>query len=167
MSCVYMHSASSSESLESNTESLLGGNLSLGVISHILHPHPKIPPLSLAAPLKGAILLCPWASFDTSWPSMESNKYKDVVTTTIGNRWSANYLGTSIKDEYNEALRADPKWWTDLQNTVDEIFVVAAKDEILIDSIQEMGKKLQVSIILGSELRNRMLVLYLQNLFSL
>lgn len=133
-------------------KSFAGGNLALGVLSHVLHPHPKISPLSLAAPLKGAVLLAPWVSFRTDWPSNNSNKNKDIITKTTGDSWSASYLGTAIKDEYNEPFeRTDDQWWSRLQEIVGEIFVVGASDEVLLDSIQAMGKKLQVSIAVQSQ----------------
>ena len=124
----------------------LGANLALGVLSHILHPHPELPPLSLSAPLKGGILLAPWASFRTDWPSVKENAQKDIVTAYIGDTWSASFLGTSIKDNYNEPIRTDVKWWSDLQKIVEEIFIVGARDEILYDVIREMGKILDVSM---------------------
>jgi acetyl esterase/lipase len=33
-----------------------GGNLVMGVISHLLHPHPDIDPIELTSPLKAAIV---------------------------------------------------------------------------------------------------------------
>ena len=77
---------------------------------------------------------------------MKGNAQKDIVTAYIADIWSASFLGTSIKDNYNEPIRTDVKWWSDLQKTVEEIFIVGARDEILYDSIREMGKKLEVSM---------------------
>lgn len=131
-----------------------GGNLALGVISHILHPHPKCPPLPLSAPLRGAILLAPWVSFRTDWPSVKANALKDIIEPSLGDLWSANFLGTSNRDEYNEpGERTDEQWWAGLQDAVAEIFVVGGQDEILVDSIREMGRKLKVSVIQTYSLR--------------
>ena len=136
-----------------------GANLNLGVLSHILHPHPKIPPLSLSTPLKGVILLSPWASFRTDWPSTEANGQKDIVTPYCGDLWSANFLGTSIKDNYNEPIQTDVKWWSGLQEIVGEIFVVGGRDEVLLDSILEMGKTLEVSTTTSSSVIPRSTIL--------
>lgn len=131
-----------------------GGNLTLGVISHILHPHPKCPPLPLSAPLRGAILLAPWVSFRTDWPSVKANAQKDIIQPSLGDLWSANFLGTSSRDEYNEpGERTDEQWWAGLQDVVAEIFIVGGQDEILADSIREMERKLKVSVIQFYSLR--------------
>lgn len=121
-----------------------GGNLTLAILSHVLHPHPRCPRLSLSSPLKGVILLAPWASFDTTWESVTTNANKDVVTKYIGDLWSANYLGPSVREEYNEPIRANVEWWSDLPKIVEEIITVGGKDEILVDSIKVMAGKLEV-----------------------
>jgi len=142
-----------------------GGNLTLGVISHILHPHPKCSPLPLSAPLKGAILLAPWISFRTDWPSTKANAQKDIIQPSLGNLWSANFLGTSSKDEYNEpGERTDEQWWAGLPDAVAEIFIVGGQDEILVDSIREMEKKLKVSVIQTYKLRSLIAVAFCVNL---
>jgi len=138
-----------------------GGNLALSIISHILHPHPKCPPLPLSAPLRGAILLAPWVSFRTDLPSVKANAQKDIIQPSLGDRWSANFLGTSSKDEYNEpGERTDEQWWAGLQDAVAEIFIVGGQDEILVDSIREMGKKLKVSVIQTYNLRYLVVVAF-------
>lgn len=79
---------------------------------------------------------------------MRYNAQKDIVQPYIGDLWSTNFLGTSIKDEYNEPLeRTGEKWWTGLQEAVAEIFVVGGSDEILVDPIRKMAKMLEVSTI--------------------
>ena len=127
-----------------------GANLALGILSHILHPHPAMPPLNLSSPLKGLVLLGVWASFSTDYPSMKANAYKDSITPFLGDVWSANFLGKSAKDNYNEPIRTDTQWWTGLEDLVAEIFVVGGADELLLDAIKEMGKKLEVSASISS-----------------
>lgn len=42
-----------------------GGNLTLGLISHLLHPHPDVPKVELSGPLATTILISPWVKFTT------------------------------------------------------------------------------------------------------
>lgn len=121
-----------------------GGNLVLGILSHLSHPHPSIAPLELNAPLRGVVLLAPWTSFDNGgWESVKYNKYKDTVTPTCADLWSSNFLGGKPRDQYNEPMTADAEWWRGLR--ADEVLVVAGGDEILLDSIKAFEGKLKVS----------------------
>ncbi|KAL8826711.1 MAG: hypothetical protein Q9191_003636 [Dirinaria sp. TL-2023a] len=122
-----------------------GGNLALGVFSHILHPHPTIPALKLSAPLKGAVIFAPWASFATDTPSFKANKNKDCLTAFLGETWSATFVGKAARDNYNEPIRTDVEWWRGLKDVVKEIFVVGGADELLVDSIKEMARKLETA----------------------
>ena len=121
-----------------------GANLTLGVLSHLSHPHPSISPLELGAPLRGTVLLAPWTSFDTEgWESVKYNKNKDTVTPLVANRWSSNFLGGKPRDEYNEPMTAELEWWRGLK--AEEVLIVAGGDEILLDSIKTFGGKVKVS----------------------
>lgn len=46
----------------------------------------------------------------------------------------------ALKDEYNQACQAADEWWEDLQ--VKGVLIVAGKDEVLVDSIRELGETL-------------------------
>ena len=122
-----------------------GANLALGVFSHILHPHPTIPALKLSAPLKGAVIFAPWVSFATDYPSMKANTHKDILTPYLVDTLSVIFLGKSARDNYNEPIRTNVEWWAGLKDVVKEIFVVGGADEIFVDSIKEMARKLEVS----------------------
>ena len=133
-----------------------GANLSLGILSHILHPHPSgtIPPITLSAPLKGAIFLSPWFSFSTTDASFYANQHRDYVSDYIGNLWSANFLGGKPRDEYNEPITAAQEWWEEgvdgkgLKDIVERPFVVGGGVEVLLDSIKAVGARLQVGFII-------------------
>ena len=72
-----------------------------------------------------------------------------------GDLWSANFLGGKARDEYNEPFGAEQGWWEGrgrgeegergLRDVVEEIFVVAGGDEVLVDSIRIMAGRLEVS----------------------
>lgn len=126
-----------------------GGNLITALLSHISHPHPSttvnIAPIQLSAPLRGAVLISPWVEFDTSKPSFELNKSKDCLTVAALNQWSSAFLGvpyphTGALDYYNNAITAPESWWKDLQ--VEDVLIVAAADEVLLDGVVAFEKKL-------------------------
>lgn len=122
-----------------------GANLAVGVLSHLLHPHPEIEPLTFPAGAKlcAAILLAPWASFGFHWPSGKTNAKKDIVSRYAGNMWSESFLGGKKRDGYNEPLAADEGWWAGLEGVLKECLIVGGADEILVDVIRELGKRFQ------------------------
>lgn len=118
----------------------------LGIISHISHPHPQIPPLHLSAPFKGILLLTPWVSFESSASSSgERCKNRDIVNHEIASKWSSAFLGEQERDEYNEPLTAKAAWWEGLKAKAEEILLVASEDECLTDDVAKMGEILKVS----------------------
>lgn len=117
----------------------------LGIISHISHPHPQIPPLHLSAPFKGIILLTPWVSFDSSVSSSgERCKNRDILNPEIASKWASAFLGEQERDEYNEPLTAKAAWWEGLKAKAEEILLVASEDECLTDDVVKMGEILKV-----------------------
>jgi acetyl esterase/lipase len=74
-----------------------GGNLALGLMSHILHPHPKLSDdlrIDLSAPLAGAILTSPWVKFPTDDDSVKRNAGSDVICEGAADRWVGAFQGT-------------------------------------------------------------------------
>ena len=122
-----------------------GANLTLGTLSHLLHPHPEIEPLELGGKLGAAILLSPWVSFSMDWPSNIQNGKKDLVTSTAGNRWSASFLGGKKSDQYSEPCKAEEGWWKGMDDVVREILVLGGSDELLLDQIRVLVRRLKVS----------------------
>ena len=107
-----------------------GANLALSLLSHISHPHPSntIPQVQLSAPLRGAVLISPWISFDTSTPSFTSNKYKDCIGPIAAKQWSSAFMDcpwphTEKSDYYNQGITAPESWWEGLK--VEEVLIVA------------------------------------------
>lgn len=119
-----------------------GGNLLLGVFSHMLHPHPQITPLKLNAPLRAAVLLSPWCSFETTSDSFSRNKKKDCVDARGVRLWSADFLGSASTDPYNQPRNAPTGWWDNLSKCVEKILVVGGSDEVFIDDIKYVGVQL-------------------------
>lgn len=73
-----------------------GGNMSLALLSHLLHPNPEVKPrIELNEPLAGAVLISPWVKFATDDDSVKRNATSDMVTPQAANRWSSLFLGKS------------------------------------------------------------------------
>jgi len=110
-----------------------GGNMCLAVLSHLSHPSPDVPALKVDAKLKAIVVVAPWVSFKTDWPSMQSNMYKDIIVAASGKRWSEDYLAGRPTSPYAEALEAPASWWRDAK--VEHLLCVAGSDEMLVDPI--------------------------------
>lgn len=120
-----------------------GANLVLGILSFFSHPDRDIwSGPDLPKPLLGAVMLCPWVSFDQGWDSMERNKHKDCLTlkpTTINQKY---FLGSRERDNYNEPINAPLEWWRGMR--VKRMLVIAGEEEIMVDSQRMFGERLIV-----------------------
>jgi len=83
----------------------------LGVISHILHPHPDINPLSLSSLLKVAVIFSPWVYLEMKVSSVLENRLQDPVSPETMRGWTQDYLGTAPLDNYNQPIIALLEWW--------------------------------------------------------
>lgn len=122
-----------------------GANLAIGILSHMLHPHTEIPELQFeqGEKLGAAILLAPWASFATDWPSNKYNAKKDLVSAIAADVWSNSFLGGKKRDGYNEPLSAEVGWWKGLDGVVGEILICGGKDEVLESAIRELVRRFE------------------------
>lgn len=121
-----------------------GGNLTLGVMSHILHPHPSVTPLELSKPLHAAILISPWVSFDDSYESFNRNCERDIFYSKTLTVWSNAFLGSPENaDNYSEPIQAPPEWWNGAERVVEQVLIWGGEWEVLIDSIKEFAIKFE------------------------
>jgi acetyl esterase/lipase len=122
-----------------------GGNLALGVLSHIAHPHPEIPPLQLPSKIHAAVLISPWASLtQTHTPAFVTNAERDMFDARTLHRWSAAFLGDTSPfagDFYSEPILAAPEWWTPVADVVGDVLIWAGDNEVLKDGILAFAKK--------------------------
>ncbi len=121
-----------------------GANLALGVLSHMSHPHPSIPPLEISEPVRAAILIAPWCTFETTADSFRRNAYKDCIGESSLAPWSSAFMGGAPPDNYNQPLRAPAEWWKDVK--AEEILIIAGADELLVDYVKELASKIEVSV---------------------
>ncbi|PGH06482.1 hypothetical protein GX51_02306 [Blastomyces parvus] len=120
-----------------------GGNLVLGILSHLSHPHKAIEPLELSEPLAGALPISPWVSFSLDYPSVEENKDKDILSASILRRWSSLYVADSEPDNYMEPLRAPADWWKDLK--VRDVLILTGSDDVFRSPIEEFVEKFKTA----------------------
>ena len=123
-----------------------GGNLALAVLLHLSRPHPQIEPLEIDAPLAGVFAFAPWVSFRGDWPSLEGNRYKDVIPKEALAEWSAAYLGGKGKegDAWSEPYTAPTEWWGDAARKTRQVLILAGEDEILFSAIDEFVQRFKV-----------------------
>lgn len=122
-----------------------GGNMAVGILSQIMHPTSELPEIKLAEgeKLKALVLVAPWLSFRTDWPSEERNRTKDLVSAWTANLWSTTYLAGRETNPYAEALLAPAEWWKDAP--VEQIICTSGSDELLVDSISAWVERYKVS----------------------
>ncbi|PGH17565.1 hypothetical protein AJ80_04743 [Polytolypa hystricis UAMH7299] len=131
-----------------------GGNLTLGVLSHLSHPHEAIDQLDIPGPLAGSFLIAPWVSFSQGFPSFQKNANKDMLAPPYLARWSAAFLGGKKGDNYSEPFLAPAEWWKDLKTK--DMLVVAGGDEVFLGSVEQFVEKLKsvfpsTSFIIGAD----------------
>lgn len=142
-----------------------GGNLTLALLSHILHPHPDATVPRIAFPastpasssssssasssssssspsspsgqqLRAAVLICPWVSFDNETASFDRNAHRDCITPASLARWSTLFLGGRPTDPYNQPVDVPAGWWRGLgERVVRDVLVVGGEYEVLLDGI--------------------------------
>ncbi|RMZ90596.1 hypothetical protein DV736_g2162, partial [Chaetothyriales sp. CBS 134916] len=116
-----------------------GGNMCLAVLSQAMYPSPDLPKVNIDKPFKALILMAPWVRFAGQSASVATNKYKDIVSSEIGARWSQDYLAGSPTNQYTEPANVDASWWKDPQ--VEHVVCVVGADELLLDSVSEWVQK--------------------------
>lgn len=123
-----------------------GGNLALAVLLHLTHPHPEIDALPVPAPLRGVVAFAPWVSFGRDWPSLERNRYKDIIPREALERWARAYLGGREEgDSWSEPFRAPTEWWRGART--EQVLVLAGGDEILLSAVEEFVERFKVCFV--------------------
>ncbi|KAI0265806.1 Alpha/Beta hydrolase protein [Gloeopeniophorella convolvens] len=126
-----------------------GGNLTLGLGAHLLHPLASIPaPPALSEPLAGALLDSPWATFNTYALSHKRNDALDMVPSSAY-AFLAQQIGPGITPElrdYVEPGTAPASWWEGLDRVYGRVLVTAGENEALFDQIIDLKGKLELHV---------------------
>ena len=121
-----------------------GGNVILGILGHLSHPHPQIDPLPVSEPLKGVVMSSPWTNLRCTGDSYVKNKRQDPVLPSTIVTWATNYLAGAAEDNYNYPAKAPTTWWQGLK--AQDVLIVGGADEMMREDIEKLGKTFQVSI---------------------
>ncbi|KAJ3460998.1 hypothetical protein MRS44_011865 [Fusarium solani] len=127
-----------------------GGNLALAVLSHVSgHELPYCPKLTIEQPLKAMALISPAVSFDLDkWPSVRRNSNRDYLVPDLIQNWNEAWLSGTPVSEAFEPCRYPSSWWKNAM--VKQTLVVAASDELELDSIASWVETFQVESIPSS-----------------
>ncbi|KAF8543825.1 Alpha/Beta hydrolase protein [Trichophaea hybrida] len=128
-----------------------GGNATLSILSHILHPYPGITPvLPLSEPLASAVLISPWVTMATDSESIVKYQDIDYITAKLIKYWGGLAMGQGTTENeaacgryHAEALLAPESWWKGLENAVRFVGITAGGCETLVDHILELDKKIR------------------------
>ena len=110
-----------------------GANLTLAVLSHILHPHPEISPkLKPSGKFGGILLISPWVNFTKEDAIFVSNLENDIIGQHVGFRWGPNYRGGATQqDNYVEPVHAEAEWFRGNDGIVSKNWIWAGGAEVL------------------------------------
>jgi acetyl esterase/lipase len=121
-----------------------GGNLVMGVLSHLAHGHPAIPKLEISEPLAGAVGIAPWTLIGEDHSGREIYSGGDLITPAVDMPWSTAFLGGSAKDNFTSASAAPQSWFAAFP--VSRVLILGGGSEILLPAIEDLAEKLKVRL---------------------
>ena len=122
-----------------------GAQAALGILSHILHPHPEIEQLELSEPLAGAVICSPVTIFNCDHERFRTHEAQDPAPTVTLKKWMENYLGGRGLDAWNSPLLNDSKWWAGLDDILKGMLITVAANEMFAPQTRETAAKIKVS----------------------
>jgi acetyl esterase/lipase len=122
-----------------------GGGLAAVLMAHLCHPHPLIPAIQLKCPIKGAILVSPWVTFDQKSGSMKENEQMDILSKRFLQHASVAFLSNAAVTVYNTPKSGDTVFWSDLREKIANVRVIAGGLELFVDDVQEFVDTIKVS----------------------
>ena len=127
-----------------------GGLLAIQIISHHLHPHASVPPLSIPpVPFAGILAISPWVAFDSDAPSFlhnDSDAVSMIPLRSWGKLTKERIVPTNkdVPEEYwSEPRDAPPTWWNGTEKVTNHIMVAYGGREGLRDDILSFLEKLR------------------------
>ncbi|KND86227.1 hypothetical protein TOPH_09147 [Tolypocladium ophioglossoides CBS 100239] len=118
-----------------------GGNLTMQLLGHLLHPHEDARRIDLAEPLAAAFLVSPWLGCNTTSRSFRENENNDMLSKAIMEKLCTEYFGGAEGASHAAAggnawaapLDGDQNWLQGVDNLVPNIYVTVGKREVLAD----------------------------------
>lgn len=127
-----------------------GGNLTVALMCHALHPHPGIRQIELSQPLAAAFTVSPWLSKRESGHAFDQNKYLDMVSRKIVHQSVTLTLrGGSHEAEEREGkgwampIDVDDVWFTGMSNVVRRLYVTVGQNEVLRDEGIQLAESMR------------------------
>lgn len=123
-----------------------GGNISVQLLGHLLHPHPEAQKVDLKEPLAGAFLVSPGVTKEDTAKSFAENAGIDMIPSGIL-PIVEQYLQDAYKAQgiefteekrkkdapYVSPLNAPDSWYDDIAKIVSNIYLTIGKREVLRD----------------------------------
>jgi len=125
-----------------------GGNLALGLLSHIKSPKSGIEEIKFEGKLKGMCLICPFLSFNYDKESYIRNGNRDMLNSVFAIQANDKFRPPGVTDEnmaedpYASPRDAPGGWWRNCP--VERIFLVAGEYEVFHDDAVAFGKRLEM-----------------------
>lgn len=126
-----------------------GGNLTMQLLSHLLHPHASSDPLLLKEPLGGAFIVSPWVGRNATSKTFVDNSAGDMISTAVARYITQTYVTRSelSKCEAKQngwimALDAPDGWFNGLDKVVNTAYVTLGIDEALADQGRQLAQVL-------------------------
>lgn len=131
-----------------------GGNITMQLLSHLLHPYPLAERITLSKPLSGAFLVSPLVTGNTSTQSFRDGAPCDMLSLGIFDQpdremfhtpntgikgWLFPMWGIQESPEFSAGKRwalmadVDERWLNGMGNVVKRVYVTCGKHEILRD----------------------------------
>ncbi len=124
-----------------------GANLILGVLSHLMHPHPSIKALKLSKPLKTAVICSPVTVLDNAKNErFRTHEAQDPASADAIRVWLSNFLGSSRADAWNEPMSNDASWWNGLAGVVEDMLITVASNEMMADDTRALAGRIKVGV---------------------
>ncbi|KAH6905869.1 Alpha/Beta hydrolase protein [Coprinopsis sp. MPI-PUGE-AT-0042] len=126
-----------------------GGGLVLQLLSHLLHPYPSVPPLTLAksSKLGSMCIMSPIASLTSTSKSYTANSDLDVLPSWSWSELCAHSHGPLKKEPgsrpYLEPANAPEGWWKGAQDVVGKVWVSVGEWECLRDDVLTVATALK------------------------
>ncbi|KAG6000443.1 hypothetical protein E4U21_005467 [Claviceps maximensis] len=130
-----------------------GGNLVMGVLSHLAHTHPSIPPLKLethvtstchSETLAGVIAIAPWTLIGEDHSVRDVYSGGDLITPGVDGPWSTAFLGGAPRDHFNSVSVAPRSWLEAFP--VNNVLICGGGSEIMLPAIEDLAEKLQTAL---------------------
>lgn len=115
-----------------------GGNLTVALLCHILHPHPAARRIKISQPLAAAFTVSPWLSKRETGPAFDQNKYLDMVSSkivhqsvTLTLRGGSHFAEEAEGKGWAMPNDVDDVWFTGMSKVVRQLYVTVGKNEVL------------------------------------